>query len=94
MKKIKTFLAMFAFLGLSINVASAQQTQTVTFAGWDGVGMIQLLIQNAINTVHEAGGGTVIVNGEKSNVDAQLIFTIPENVTVTGKPSTRAALTG
>ena len=81
MNKFKTFLVMLAFLGLSVNVASAQ-TETVTFAGFDGVGMIKTLIQNAIDNVHGAGGGTVIINGEKTNVDSKLTFTIHENVTV------------
>ena len=85
MKQLRTFSVMLAFLGLSVNGALAQTNQTVTFAGWDGVGTIQSTIQSAINTVNGAGGGTVTINGEKTNVDAKLAFTIPENVTVVWK---------
>jgi len=85
MKHLRTFSVMLAFLGLSVNGALAQTNQSVTFAGWDGVGFIQYTIQSAINTVDEAGGGTVTINGEKTNVDAKLAFTIPENVTVVWK---------
>ena len=80
-KKIVFMTALLCIVLLPVTSWAA----VVEIGEGDEVPAVRANIQNAINNLQSAGGGTVTVTGGKGDADRTLILIIPENVTVEWK---------